>query len=129
MTTTTKLFAATTLLLSFGAFAGDLRGNAQAGKVVFTQNCVVCHGASGTGDGPAAAGLNPKPANFTDPARQRGMTEERQVHIVNAGGAAEKLSPLMPSFGDSLTDQQIKDVVAYVRDTFHSKEVSSVNAK
>lgn len=116
----TNLFCAAALLFSLSASAGD----PQAGKAIFTQNCVMCHGIAGKGDGPAAAGLNPKPANFTDPARQREMTGAKQVHIVTAGGSSEKLSPLMPSFGDSLTDKQINDVIAYVRETFHAKELS-----
>jgi len=94
------------------------------GKVLYETYCAVCHGAEGKGDGPAAAGLNPKPANFGDPARQTVMTEAKQLNIVSKGGASEKLSPVMPSFGDALTDQQIHDVVAYIRGTFHSKQVS-----
>lgn len=35
------------------------------GKAQFEQQCVSCHGAAGHGDGAAAAGLNPKPRNFT----------------------------------------------------------------
>jgi caa(3)-type oxidase subunit IV len=34
------------------------------GKETFQQLCATCHGAQGRGDGPAAAGLNPKPRNF-----------------------------------------------------------------
>jgi high-affinity iron transporter len=36
------------------------------GQELFAQNCAVCHGASGAGDGPATAALNPAPANFLD---------------------------------------------------------------
>lgn len=35
------------------------------GRTLFQQNCVVCHGAEGRGDGAAAAALTPKPRNFT----------------------------------------------------------------
>ena len=35
------------------------------GKEVFQQNCVLCHGQEGKGNGPAAAPLNPHPRNFT----------------------------------------------------------------
>lgn len=34
------------------------------GKELFTQNCVSCHGDNGDGNGPAGAGLNPKPRNY-----------------------------------------------------------------
>lgn len=37
----------------------------EAGKVLFQQQCVTCHGAQGHGDGVAGASLNPKPRNFT----------------------------------------------------------------
>lgn len=36
---------------------------------LYTQQCAVCHGASGQGDGPAASSLNPPPINFTDADR------------------------------------------------------------
>jgi hypothetical protein len=35
------------------------------GQNVFQQHCAVCHGRYGHGDGPAAAGLNPPPADLT----------------------------------------------------------------
>jgi caa(3)-type oxidase subunit IV len=35
------------------------------GKEQFSAQCVTCHGAAGEGNGLAAAGLNPKPRNFT----------------------------------------------------------------
>src|SRR5438477_12657114 len=38
------------------------------GAKVYTERCVLCHGPNGKGDGPAAAGLNPKPRNHTDGA-------------------------------------------------------------
>jgi putative copper resistance protein D len=38
-----------------------------AGARLYAGNCVACHGASGLGDGPAAAALDPKPANLTEP--------------------------------------------------------------
>lgn len=34
------------------------------GRVLYGQHCAACHGATGRGDGPAAAGLNPGPADL-----------------------------------------------------------------
>lgn len=35
------------------------------GKALYKTRCVVCHGESGTGDGPGSKALNPKPADHT----------------------------------------------------------------
>ncbi|HVV73914.1 MAG TPA: c-type cytochrome, partial [Verrucomicrobiae bacterium] len=39
-------------------------------KVIYTSNCSPCHGDKGKGDGPAAQGLNPRPADHTSVAVQ-----------------------------------------------------------
>jgi high-affinity iron transporter len=39
------------------------------GATLFAAQCTSCHGASGHGDGPAAKGMDPPPANFLDPER------------------------------------------------------------
>ncbi len=46
--------------------APAVAANLDAGKKIFTAYCVTCHGVKGKGDGPAAGGLNPKPADFAD---------------------------------------------------------------
>ena len=43
----------------------------EEGKKLYTQNCGVCHGDKGRGDGIAAAGLNPKPADHTSEKVQK----------------------------------------------------------
>lgn len=43
------------------------------GAKVYAQNCAMCHGAEGKGDGTAGAGLNPKPRNLvTGPWKKGG---------------------------------------------------------
>jgi mono/diheme cytochrome c family protein len=100
------------VLLACAARADAALGDPGKGEAVFQQNCVICHGPQGKGDGAAAAGLNPKPANFSE---RQASTAQKQLNVVTNGGASEKLSPLMPAFGESLSDQQLKDVIAYVR--------------
>lgn len=38
---------------------------------LYQQQCAGCHGATGAGDGPAGAGMDPPPVDFTDAARAR----------------------------------------------------------
>ena len=37
-----------------------------SGRSVYMTNCATCHGESGAGEGPAAVGLEPPPADLTD---------------------------------------------------------------
>ena len=51
-----------------GSLGGSLWGGSDAtvsGKALYTDYCAACHGNSGKGDGPAAAGLSPRPADLT----------------------------------------------------------------
>jgi mono/diheme cytochrome c family protein len=120
-----RLLTAIAVLVACSAQA---QGNASAGRQVFMQNCAVCHGPEGKGDGPGAAGLNPKPANFSDSSR-RATAEEKQVRIVTNGGASEKLSPIMPPFSEALNAQQIRDVVAFVRASFQQETAVKAGPK
>ena len=42
------------------------------GAKVFTQNCAMCHGPEGKGDGPAGLSLNPRPRNLTEGPWKKG---------------------------------------------------------
>jgi mono/diheme cytochrome c family protein len=39
-------------------------GSLARGGAIYAQNCAACHGATGRGNGPLAATLNPRPADF-----------------------------------------------------------------
>ena len=73
-------------------------GDAAAGKAVWADNCAGCHGLAGTGGngGPSLAD-NPNAADQV----------KVQAQVTNGGGG-------MPAFKDTLTQQQITDVAAYV---------------
>lgn len=63
---------------------------------LFAGRCTLCHGAQGAGDGPASAGLTPRPRNLRDRAWQTGVTDEHIEKIITYGGAAVGKSPAMP---------------------------------
>jgi cytochrome c oxidase cbb3-type subunit 3 len=89
--------------------------DAEQGKKLYGQFCASCHGQSGKGDGPAAAALNPKPRDHTDKETMSKMSDDDIFKVIKNGGASVGKSPLMPPWGASLKDEQIKDVVAYLR--------------
>ncbi|MBI3327315.1 MAG: c-type cytochrome [Nitrospinae bacterium] len=91
------------------------QGNSEAGKRLFADSCAICHGKEGRGDGPAAAMFGPKPFDFTDKA---GMTAKRDQDLyfaIFAGGEAIGKSAFMPRWAGVLREQDIWDVIAYVR--------------
>ncbi len=71
-------------------------GQAEA-QAMFDSLCFTCHGASGHGDGPGAAVLNPKPRSFADSAWQASVTDEHIAKTIVFGGAAVGKSAMMPA--------------------------------
>ena len=84
-------------------------GDIAAGQKIYQERCVLCHGATGVGDGPGAAALNPKPRNHTDGAYMNARTDAELHDVINNGKGA------MPAWKGVLTEQQINDVLRYVR--------------
>jgi len=93
---------------------GDLRGDASAGSATYHQFCATCHGAGGKGDGPAAP-KNPAPADHTDAAYMGSLSDCDVYTVISKGGAAVGKSPLMAPWGAVLNDEQVRDVLAFVR--------------
>jgi mono/diheme cytochrome c family protein len=89
--------------------------NLAAAKKQYADKCAGCHGATGAGNGAAAAAISPKPTNFTDCAAMAKVSDDRLFKATKEGGAAVGLSAMMPPQGSSLSDAQIKDMVAYIR--------------
>ena len=95
----------TLFLLSGNALAGG--GDAQAGKAVFESKCKMCHGADGKGNPVMAKAMN---VAFPDLASQavQSKSDDALKKQITEGGV--KMKPIK-----GLTDQQITDVIAFVR--------------
>jgi mono/diheme cytochrome c family protein len=81
------------------------------GGLVFANYCVTCHGINADGNGRAARLYNPKPANLR-------MSDKNDAYfglIIRRGGAALGRSEFMPTWEAELTNEQITDLVAYLR--------------
>ena len=77
-------------------------------RTVYVANCVPCHGSKGKGDGPAAAALNPKPADHTSAKVQKEKDGSLFWKI------SEGNSP-MPKYKTSLSVKQRWELVDYIR--------------
>ncbi len=97
-----------------GIFASE-KGDPKAGKAKYDSLCGGCHGTSGKGDGAAAGGLNPKPQDHTNGKHMNSLTDKYLFDIIKGGGAGLKKSPLMPAWGSTLKDEDIWNLIAYIR--------------
>ena len=87
-----------------------------AGEALFKTNCASCHGDAAKGDGPAAAALDPAPANLQNTAAE---TEPAYMYwVIHEGGAAAGLSSSMVSYAGILTEDQIWQIVTYLEATY-----------
>ena len=85
------------------------------GRQVYQHYCQICHGKTGQGDGFNAAMLDPPPRNFSDEAFWKQTNDESLTAVISQGGKAVDKSVLMPPWGHTLDEQQIRDVIAYLR--------------
>lgn len=90
------------------------KSNLSQGKHVFNRYCAVCHGLSGKGNGVNADNLDPHPTDLTS-SEVQGLTDEEIYQVIDKGGAAVELSVAMPPWGRTLSGDQIRDLVAYIR--------------
>jgi cbb3-type cytochrome oxidase cytochrome c subunit len=92
--------------------------SANAGRGIYTQNCAVCHGLEGWGNGPNAITLEKKPANFSRPYYKQ-YSDEFWFYRLAEGVAGTR----MPRWNESLTEEQRWYLVAYLKTLPKDKEV------
>jgi mono/diheme cytochrome c family protein len=92
-----------------------VEADAKAGKADYQVFCASCHGETGEGDGPVAQALDPKPARHSDGAYMNPLTDDYLFKVIKFGGASVGKSAMMAPLGGSLSDQQIRNVIAFIR--------------
>jgi len=93
------------------------------GEPLFIHYCSHCHGIAGDGDGYNAEYLDKEPAELSDHEFLAKKSNEQIYKIIDLGGRGVRKSHLMPSFGHTLSEEELWSLVAYVRflsgDTSH----------
>lgn len=90
-------------------------------RTYFKQNCAVCHGTNGKGDGPGAANLTPKPQDYTDAKWQDKVKDDELKKAIVKGGMAVGKSPIMPAHPDLEDKPQVVDGLVKLIRSFKGK--------
>jgi len=101
-----------TLIIAIVFASSIVYGNEyDKGKALYQGKCMICHGANGKGDGPAAAALSPPPKDFNKPEfwKQKNVDNIITNQIKNGKGA-------MPAF--DLSEDQINAIIYFMSHTF-----------
>jgi mono/diheme cytochrome c family protein len=96
--------------------AADLRDPAPVtetssvrGRTLYSERCVPCHGERGRGDGPAAVGLQPPPADLVLHVPQH--SDGELFYMITRGVP----NTAMPEWRNVLTERERWDLVHYLR--------------
>lgn len=104
-----KFYALILMISLMFSFSGQAfaDGDAAAGKAVFDTKCKMCHGADGKGNAAIAKKMNLTLPDITAKETQTKSDDVLKKRVVEGG---KQMKPVK-----GLTDQQVTDVIAYVR--------------
>lgn len=81
-------------------------------KANWEKHCQKCHGADGKGQ--TTMGKKLKVLDYTNPEHQKKFTDEEAIKITKEG-KKEGDKTLMKPYKDELSDEEIKELVEYIR--------------
>jgi mono/diheme cytochrome c family protein len=90
------------------------------GRTLYLKNCAACHGPDGLGDGDAGQSLSPSPAVLAFMITRPIAVDRYLMWSISEGG--EQFGSQMPAFKGKLSEDEIWNIVAYMRAGFPGDE-------
>ncbi|MGH9806409.1 MAG: c-type cytochrome [Terriglobia bacterium] len=97
------------------------------GGPLYQSHCAKCHGDSGLGNGELAYVLTPSPALLAYMIQQPIAIDQYLLWTISEGG--KQFDTAMPAFKTELSQEQIWEIVAYLRAGFPAVEDENAPAK
>jgi cytochrome c oxidase cbb3-type subunit 3 len=101
---------------AFGATATGAASDQYAhAEHLYDTYCVQCHGVNRNGKGLNSAHMSVQPRDHSDAKGMADIPDKELFDAIKQGGLAVNKSVLMPIWGNVLNDDQINELVAYLR--------------
>ena len=94
-----SFFVAVAFTVGASACAQESMPDEFEGKALFEENCAVCHGSSGMGNGPWAGSYNPSPTDLTALREDGVFSRSRVLSIIDGYDRTGLPGHDMPEFG------------------------------
>jgi mono/diheme cytochrome c family protein len=86
------------------------------GKRLFNHYCAICHGETGDGAGQYyGSGITPSPANFTDKAFMKTLSDETMFKSISEGSVSVGKSNMCPPWGKTFQKEEIDCMITYIK--------------
>jgi len=94
--------------------SGEMRGDSRRGAPLHLQHCAACHGVDGKSE-VIVMHMDEPPKDQSDPDYMKTLPDEYLYLVICKGGAALGKNFIMPQFSDVISDQDIRDLIAWIR--------------
>jgi len=102
------------LLIALSSFLYTSQAYAESAKDNYRTCCMQCHGMSGDGMGVNIQDMSVQPRNHSDAKAMSARTDAELFKVIKEGGLAINKSSLMPPWTDSLSNDEINDLVQHL---------------
>lgn len=104
---------ATSLAMSTSASAAD--GQYAKAEHNYNTYCVQCHGVNRNGKGINSTNMSVQPRDHSDAKGMADIPDSELFDVIKNGGLAANKSVLMPVWGNVMNDDEINEMVKYLR--------------
>ncbi len=103
--------------LTIAAYGSAAAADEQYAKAIknYETYCVQCHGLGRNGKGVNTPDMSVQPRDHSDAKIMADIPDEQIMRAIKEGGLAVNKSVLMPAWGNVLNDDEVKEMLAYLR--------------
>jgi len=112
----------TTLMIVCSLFLFPAISMAESGADNYKTYCMQCHGMQGDGMGANIQDMSVQPRDHTDAKSMGARSNAELFKVIKEGGLAINKSSLMPPWDATFTDNEIHDLVKYLRQMCKCKQ-------